>query len=678
MIENNTINYTKNTNELYKDKLIKIKKELEEISPSHIIKDAIQCAEKNRDEKASTYKKNAFLQLTKSHAVQRFLENIKGKSVIDTIAEFNKKTDEYNADMQVILNKTQKENNQYKMQYQSVLDQNIFLREEKKLLSLEYNKLENKLHNSETEINKLQARFALFKNFKELFDVLFNEFPNLSPIEIMEDIKVRKREGAIIVTDYNNALEMIEGLKNQLAEQTSKTRQQVESLTKRAYQIEENYKEKINKYETTIIQLNNDLSQYKHHMEENQKINNSLYSIYNLLIETLSLNREIKVNEALDIKEEDFRVDMLNKEEIIRYVKIMIKSFHFSSSDKLLRETIAYANMMVRTFMQDKINKRFSPVEVFTEIKRLLETKHDRNLQLKQDCIGLKETISNLEKKNKKLLSIIETLRKQVESLQLYAKRTDRQHLALSSNILSPSTKANIICMNKSKQKTTRMTTTEMKCDTKGNDSKEMLINSGTALKKKIKKNKAKKKQQSITSSTSPKRRSVYSYTLNKKNMEKYVLPIYGELTKKASSNEVKSNPDDFVYLEESFESSTEKNVLNRSEEEHFKNIKTAPNKDKLLKTHGFQSFITNLNGFKDLVNHTNRIFFYKAKMIQGKQVSKLDNLNRNIEKRFIDYSSNGFDNPPYYNTDNKLEHHFKSRILNNINTMINSMETEK
>ena len=53
----------------------------------------------------------------------------------------------------------------------------------------------------------------------------------------------------------------------------------------------------------------------------------------------------------------------------------MIKSMKETSTGQELRETIAFANMLVRNYLPDKLNLRYKPVEILNEIKNLVDDK---------------------------------------------------------------------------------------------------------------------------------------------------------------------------------------------------------------------------------------------------------------------------------------------------------------
>jgi len=106
---------------------------------------------------------------------------------------------------------------------------------------------------------------------------------------------------------------------------------------------------------------------------------------------------------------------------------------------------------------------------------------------------------------------------------------------------------------------------------------------------------------------------------------------------------------------------------LSPSEEKEFKKMEISKNKDKLKKNHGCQDLITNLNEIKNLVDHTNRIFLYKAKMNStSKKPKKFATI---IEDRFLNNDLN-------YDEENKISE--KDKIISKIDKLISQIDVSK
>ena len=160
--------------ELTKDDVRKMKDQLDHIDPEKLIKEALIADRKSKDNQVY-HKRSELLEQTRMSSISSYLESIKGKSVKEIVNEFEKKIDEYNKGVQVIIDKTEKENIQYQSQANSLKEQNALLEANIAQMNIEHIKLEEQLKDSNNQIYKLQARFEIFNKNKELFDE-FSEF----------------------------------------------------------------------------------------------------------------------------------------------------------------------------------------------------------------------------------------------------------------------------------------------------------------------------------------------------------------------------------------------------------------------------------------------------------------------------------------------------------------------
>ena len=108
-----------------------------------------------------------------------------------------------------------------------------------------------------------------------------------------------------------------------------------------------------------------------------------LYQLYNRLIENFSLDKDINLQKKLlKLKKEDYKPNLLDDNEIFKYIKLMISSMNPSTSDQLLRETIAYSNMITRVYLKNKINLKYDPLSTFKELKDIMEKNEEKMLEL--------------------------------------------------------------------------------------------------------------------------------------------------------------------------------------------------------------------------------------------------------------------------------------------------------
>ena len=119
------------------------------------------------------------------------------------------------------------------------------------------------------------------------------------------------------------------------------------------------------------------------------------------------------------------------------------------------------------------------------------------------------------------------------------------------------------------------------------------------------------------------------------------------------------------VLIDENTNSITNLNTNITNNKENFKKynkINDIKNKNKIYKRHGNQSLITYLKEFNQFINHTNRLFLYKARISPSKTNSLSFNLS-NSRKKFLKLEKSS------------LENQLNSKIMGKINGLINNLE---
>ena len=554
------------------DKIVKMKKELESIDPYEDIENAMKKAEELVEKSKNKIKKDDLLEQIRINALSSFITDIKGKSENQIQKIFKQKVDEFSNGIQLIIDKTKKENKKYISQYELVLEEKKLLQNQISQLNSEYDKIKNQLKDNEELIYKIQKRFSLFQENKLLFDEFLKEFSNRNPIEVIKEIQTRQDGYINFLKEYNNAMKKIEDLKKERNDEYKNNKRTIEELSGKIYQKELDEKEISKSYEKKILSLKTELSAFKGYKEQNIILHKMLFRLYNRLIEAFSLEKNIKIdNKFLNIQESDFHPNLFDDFEIGRYIDLMISSMNNSTTDSLLRETIAYSNMMVRLYMKDKINLRYEPVRTFKELKNLMERKEEEIFRLKEKIKDLEFKNNQLELNNKKLNSSIKHIHLQ-KDFNLRNKKMFNRKSQSSSNDKILNLKNNNNYLNEKN----RVLSAKNILSDKSNNKKEINL--------------------SITKKKS-------NDDLNKINNKTY----------------------DF----------NNQCLLTPEEREKFKSIYNSKNSDKLIKVHGFQDLVTHLNEFRELVEHTNRLFLYQSKMnAKNNHITTFDKLNINNKKK--------------------------------------------
>ena len=700
-----------NINPIHQDELNKLKSELNKINPDKMIAEALLITanpNERRHNQSSSIKVNQdgevktdmfvpkenLLELAKITSMQNYLESIKGKSIKEMIDDYQNKIDEYNRGVQVIIDKTKKENLQYIAQYNSVKEKNTLLEEQINQMNIEHMKIEQQLKDSENQIYKLQVRFEIFNNYKELFDEFLKQFPDMKPIDIMKDLQIRGNESNQLLQELNEKNEKIHLLINEKNTLVKDMKKANEELSIKIYQLQKEKKEIISQYEKDQIQLQNELSQYKEFKKENILLHNMLFQLYNLLFDTLRLDKGINgiiKEKYLHITKEDFNPNVFDNAEVVNYVRLMIKSMVPSVCESIYRECIAYANMMVRSYLPEKVNTRYQPLEIFKEIKSLVEKKENAIRKYKQDLSLQSEKIKEQEKEIKMLKDKSRNQTLQYENYQKIIKKELDKKI---NNENIPNTTGGIAILTDrsgaSKEEDVTHRTGVVKdtqCVVDNNNKRNTsLHNRPTAITTELKDVGVKHQSNQVALTTTTAKQKIYSDNLLKKNLMKssnyfhqYEMDntvhttsskLVGKNKKKdkvvITSKQKKKDADANVSFNSDSDGSSQ---VNEEEVKEFRQLRKGKNNDKLIKSHGCQEFISNLNGIKELVEHTNRMFLYKPKMKMLKDPQQKDRFEITIENRFIRKN----------NDKNKTETYnpFKERALGKINHLLAKIEAQ-
>ena len=250
----------------------------------------------------------------------------------------------------------------------------------------------NKIFELEQKIIELKEQNKTYNEFKELCQ-------NKNPEVILRELKIKSEGNHQLFSEYENIRLELKRVKYE-KENYEKLYKELLLLSNNNYSQDNNNENKteLNKYRNRINELEDEIAQNNKYKTENQILHNMLFQIYNLLFEAFRLDKNIKINKKYNyIKKEDFTPNLFSSVEIANYVKLMIKSMKESTADQELRETIVFANMLVRTYLPEKLNIRFKPSEILCEIKKLLDNNCIKLKKIEGDYKISLEKIRNLQ-----------------------------------------------------------------------------------------------------------------------------------------------------------------------------------------------------------------------------------------------------------------------------------------
>ena len=239
--------------------------------------------------------------------------------------------------------------------------------------NINYNK---EISNYISKINELEKNIEILKSQNEQYNKFKELFQNENPEEMMMEFKIKSEGNQELFSDYENIRLELKRVKieKENFEKLYKELLYNNLIGKKDNKLDDLNISKINSYKNQIIELQNELNQNKNYKIENEILHNTLYQLYNLLFEGFRLDKNIKIDKKYKyIKKEDFTPRIFSSIEISNYIKLMIKSMKESTAEQELRETVVYANMLIRAYLPEKLNMRFKPVEILCEIKKMID-----------------------------------------------------------------------------------------------------------------------------------------------------------------------------------------------------------------------------------------------------------------------------------------------------------------
>ena len=359
------------------------------------------------------------LQYTKNQSINEFSSLISTKTDSEIRQILPQKLNEYQQRVQLIIDKSDQQYNTYIQQLSSSKEKNNELQVQITKMRNEENKLAEQYSESERSIRKLNLKFELFSKLKPIFEVLIREFETDTddeekrkniPKEIIRDIKLRRAEEINCAEEMEAKNAKIKKLVEETKQINYEYRQSIEELSKQLSQIEKENLSKIEQYQDKISDLKYELSSNSDYKNQNEKLHNMLIQIFNLLFPKLNLERDLITNcPGLELESSDYKPRTFDEEEVIRYITLMIKNAKESTSGVLLREAVAYSNMMLRDVIKDKVNQNYNPFFIFKEIEKLIKAKEIEKENLNKIILKYQEeatkdtdVITNLEKEIQK------------------------------------------------------------------------------------------------------------------------------------------------------------------------------------------------------------------------------------------------------------------------------------
>lgn len=574
-----------------------MKNEAVDLHPESIIKDALEIGRKydilNKDPKYIKKREKIIDTVNNTQEISRqvFVSNLSKRKFAEVQKFFEKQIDECNGKAEKILQKNLNQALKCRNDINVLNKKNSKLNDELTEVNTNCKRIDQELKNKTEIISQLQMKFTLFEKVKPLLEELMTEFPNEDPLEIINEIRNSTGKNLHLLKKMNQTENMIKELEKQREEVIEKITKNQQEMQKKFDETNYDSKGKIDKYIKEIKELENEAQTFNNFQKGNIRINGLLYNLYSGIISKIQKDKMIiaeKKDHSLNMTKENFNAEIFDNKTLRDLINdTILKNTSKGKGCALLRQTIAFSNMMVRKFLASKEYLRFDLVNTFKEIKNLNDKQEFDTYKLKCIIQSLKEN----EQKNKQT---IKELKNEVKLRKLkYNSLMDKvnRQLKIENKELTKSVPDLEIQTNKKRGKNKRKNNQAEKG--KNEENKRFFITSQNFKKKNevvLKKEKIKSANLSFTNRSESKV-SEESSDENLKSEEEN------------KKNEIKQEQK-MLFTEKDFRK--------------FKDIKKSKNQDKLIKSNGFKGIGAFITGIKNIVENTNRIYYYQNKIEQS------------------------------------------------------------
>ena len=439
-----------------------IKKRRENNTMNYIEKLNLKCESKvinNPSEKFSLYKSNPqkqfmFSLFSELNSLEElflsdFIKEMKRKTENEVRELFPKKKKEYEDRVKLLLQKAEKELINNKEIVTNLKHKNTELKNQIKMLKNENDITSKELKESEISIKKLNEKFELYSEFKKTYDLFCSGFNYQEKEDIENNIMDLKKEFIInkhLLDDVREELKekkkQISELKQKMNEEEINNRNQNYKLYNEFFESEMKNKliEDLNKKK--LLTIKEDINSNILSVQENDKIQKSFISVYNLFHKNLNLERNlIKNPKNIDLIKSDYTPKTFMIEEVVNYIILMIHNSTDESCFNLLKNVISYIYMILREIGGGLNKMKYDPVKAINEIEKNMNSTLSENKSLTENIKELENKITQeykairkLNKNTKNIKYIHEELQKAIKNIYFNNKKDKIIRKSFSDN----------------------------------------------------------------------------------------------------------------------------------------------------------------------------------------------------------------------------------------------------
>lgn len=629
-----------------------LKESISQIDPKKIISSALISANKRS---LDNKKKIETIEQAKNNIVNSFLSEIdKTDKNIDQLRLFSKeKFNDFKNSTNLIVERTQKEAKEYISKLNLITKENKMLKKKYYDLKNQFDDILAKQKNSLKEIENMKNSENILISNKPVFNDFLKQFKAQAPKKIIEDIEKQKDGYKMLKSEYDSTINKIIFGKKIFDLKVEKEEKKISNMNYKIHELEEENSLKQENFGNLVEDLKKEIKKLQGLKEENDKYRKMLYQLYNRLIENFSLDKDINLQKKLlKLKKEDYKPNLLDDNEIFKYIKLMISSMNRSTSDQLLRETIAYSNMITRVYLKNKINLKYEPYSTFKELKDIMEKNEEKIEKLRNNVREYEEKLKIMTAENKKLNKIINYF-----------------HMEKNRNIEIKQNTLNINYRNSLKFKklynkerfSKKYNSSKYRNSSLGYQNKRYRLNSANPqIKRSLLKranivddSDSSKTQKTSVNNIKEIKKSNSIYDLNNKKIQENIdfkllrNPLYQSI--QSMNNKV---------INKYYQIDNKINKENKKVKDNYKKAKD-------------QNIFTYLNEFQQLINHTNRLFLYQAKISPKFYLERNRNLSLNKPKFNKIFKKKRMNK----SSDDLLQDFVSSKIISKINGIIKNLQ---
>ena len=606
---------------------------------------------------------------TNDVAKEIFLSNLNEKKIKEVTEKFTKKVEKINENLLFHIDKNIDKISKCKNEIEISKNKVESLQNTLNDLNENCTKIENEIRQRNDEINSLQVKFSIYEKIKPIFEEIINVFPGKDPKDLINKIKYSKDENVAKINQINKITDKINEIENDTKKNTQKQNKTKQELIQKITELQLDIESKNESYKREISDLENEIKIYKNYQKENFKTNNLLYQLF---LDIISKIQKDKYNEFVKnygkdpSKRENFDAGIYNEKKFNDLLSnTLLKYVTRSKGSWQLRQIIAYANMLIRNYLEKKKeNIRFDPSATFREFKNLIDKKEFENYKL--GCIIQNLKITQAKNKHiiKELLNNIKMCKLKFNNLRNKAdrqlrvdKRSNRINKIKALNYNIPK-RISVSALQRNKRKFLEHMPK---------------FRTNKSMRKVTKKDYDPNKKKFFITSDGKKYNKNLEINLSSNSDDEFDI----------NSSEEENENDSSAFSDKS--SYQEKLKFYENEIKKFKNLEMSKNKDKLIKSNGFQGMNNFISGIKTIVENTSRVLYFQNQFISKQKKEErinstynttVSNFNKNILT--TERNKNLYNK---YKEDPKFQYHemkynaLSKKILNKLDSMMEQVK---